>query len=64
MITLMTLIVGITSIKWIVMWDKSIKQKINILEFLPENDVLSKIFLGLTFFSGFILVILMVMYLP
>ena len=64
MITLLTLIVGIISFKWLVMWDKSIKNKTNILEYLPENEIICRMFLALTFFSAIILMVLMIMYLP
>lgn len=64
MYTLIILIVGSISLKWLLMWDKSIKNKNDILEYLPKNEKLLRIFLGLTLFSLIIVLLLITIYLP
>lgn len=64
MYTLIILIVGSISLKWLLMWDKSIKNKNDILEYLPKNEKLLRIFLALTLFSLIIVLLLITIYLP
>ena len=64
MITILSIIILFTLIKWIKMWDDSIKQKKDILEFYPKNKLIG-LFLALsTIFILILVFILIILYLP
>lgn len=64
MITILSIIILFTLIKWIKMWDDSIKQKKEILEFYPKNNLIGILFTLSTAFTIVVAFVLIILYLP